>query len=83
MLTCKQTAQLVSLSYDKRLSWPEQLGVRIHLLFCDACRHFTRHMRFLREATRRLALEQPETDNHARLSPEAIERITLTLKQHE
>lgn len=75
MLTCKQTARLVSLSYDKRLSWRERLGVRLHLLACEACRNFTRQMRFLREATQRFAREQPETDNRVRLAPETIERI--------
>ena len=83
MLSCKQTAQLVSMSYDKRLSWRERLAVRLHLLVCDACRNFTRQMRFLREATRRFAHEQPETDQRVRLSPAALERISRALKQHE
>jgi len=82
MLTCKQTARLVSMSYDKRLSWRERLGVRLHLLACDACRNFTRQMRFLREATQRFAREQPETDNRVRLAPEAIERIARVLERH-
>lgn len=83
MLTCKETVRLVSMSYDKRLSWRERLGVRLHLLFCDACRNFTRHMRFLRAATRRFAREQPQTDQRIRLSPEATERIMRVLKRHE
>ena len=83
MLSCKQTARLVSLSYDKRLSWRERLGVRLHLLACDACRNFTRQMRFLREVTRRFAREQPEIDQHVRLSPEALGRITRALKRRE
>lgn len=83
MLTCKQTARLVSMSYDKRLSWRERLAVRLHLLVCDACRNFTRQMRFLREATRRFAREQSETDQRIRLSPEALARITQALKRRE
>ena len=82
MLTCKQTARLVSMSYDKRLSWRERLGVRLHLLVCDACRNFTQQMRFLREATQQFAREQPETDNHVRLTPEALERIARVLERH-
>ncbi len=82
MLTCKQTARLVSLSHDKRLSWRERLGVRLHLLVCDACRNFRRQMLFLRDATRRFALEQPDTDNRLRLSPGAIDRITRALKRN-
>ena len=83
MLTCKQTARLVSMSYDKRLSWRERLAVRLHLLVCDACRNFARQMRFLREVTRRFAREQPEIDRRVRLSPEALERITRALKRRE
>jgi len=81
MLTCKQTARLVSMSHDKRLSWRERLQVRFHLLVCDACRNFRQQMRFLREATRHLAQAQPELDNRIRLSPDALERMTRALKR--
>ena len=50
MLSCKQVTRLVSLSYEKRLSWPERVGVRMHLLMCRFCRRFAQQMRFLHAA---------------------------------
>jgi hypothetical protein len=35
---------------DRRLTPTKRLLVRLHLLFCDACSHFKRQLRVLREA---------------------------------
>jgi Putative zinc-finger len=82
MLTCKQASLLVSQSYDRRLSWRERLGVRIHLAICDACTQFTRQMDFLRKAMQRFRLEQVETVQPTRISAEALERIARYLDRH-
>lgn len=83
MLTCKQTALLVSQSYDRRLSWRERWGMRLHLMVCNACTRFERQMQFLRQATRRFAQEHADTDEQVRLSTEAVERIARELDRHE
>jgi Putative zinc-finger len=83
MLTCKETALLVSQSYDRRLSWRERLGVRLHLVFCDACTHFRRQLDFLREAIRRFTQEREEIEKEVRLSPRARERITRELERRQ
>lgn len=82
MLTCKQTALLVSQSHDRRLSWREWLGMHMHLIFCRACVRFERQIRFLHEAARRFALGYAETDEQAQLSTEAIERIARELDRY-
>jgi len=81
MLTCKETALLVSQSYDRRLSWRERLGVRLHLVFCDACTHFRRQMDFLRGAISRFAQEREEIEKDVKLSSRARERITRELER--
>ena len=81
MLTCKETALLVSQSYDRRLSWRERLGVRLHLVFCDACTHFRRQMKFLRRAISRFAQEREEIEKEVKLSSLARERITREFEQ--
>jgi hypothetical protein len=81
MLTCKETALLVSQSYDRRLSWRERLGVRLHLVVCDACTHFRRQMDFLRRAISRFAQEREEIEMEVKLSSRARERITRELEQ--
>jgi hypothetical protein len=35
---------------DRRLALGKRWLVRLHLLFCDACRHFARQLTVLREA---------------------------------
>jgi hypothetical protein len=55
MLTCKEASRLVSESYDRRLRLTERLGLRVHLLICEACAHFAAQARFLRRASRRIA----------------------------
>lgn len=82
MLSCKETAQLVSQSYDRRLSWRERLGVRLHMVICDACSHFRRQMDFLRRVTRRFTQEQEEIEKAAGLSARARERIARELERH-
>ena len=50
LLRCKDASRLISQMQDERLT-PGQRGlVRLHLLFCDACRNFQRQLGVLREA---------------------------------
>lgn len=78
MLTCKQVFLLGVQSNYRQLSWRERLGMRMHLMFCDACGRFRRQMAFLHEAARRFAGE-PDVDKQIRLSAEALERIARHL----
>jgi hypothetical protein len=76
MLSCRDVSQLVSESLDRKLSFRQRMQVRLHLLMCRLCSRFRRQTLFLRDAGRRLAVE--ETDDT--LSPEARERIKQLLK---
>ena len=53
--TCREVSALVSRGMDTRLSVPERLRVRLHLLICTACERFARQVQVLRVASRRLA----------------------------
>jgi hypothetical protein len=74
MMTCKEASQLVSQSLDRRLSLSERLGLRLHLLVCDACTTFARQMRFLRVVASTLATDVAQT-----LPADARERIQRAL----
>ena len=50
MLTCKQSAELMSQALDRDLGVGERLKLRLHLLFCNGCRNVRRHFGFIREA---------------------------------
>lgn len=55
MLTCKEATQLVSQGLDRRLGPLERISLRLHLLICSGCTNFSRQVRFIRRAMRRLA----------------------------
>ncbi len=52
MLTCHDATRLMSEQEDRRLTLPERLSLRMHLLICDGCRNFGMQMRSLRQFVR-------------------------------
>lgn len=48
MKNCKETSMLVTQSLDRRLTWSERAGMRIHLAFCDNCARFMKQMCLIR-----------------------------------
>ena len=55
LLTCKETARLVSQGLDRELALGERVALRVHLAICLGCRRAGSQMRFLRRAVRELA----------------------------
>jgi hypothetical protein len=49
-LSCKEASKLISEGMDRRLSFPERIGLRLHVGICDACTRFTAQVAFLRRA---------------------------------
>ena len=77
--TCKQATRLQSEAMDRRLSFLENLGLRVHLLLCKWCRRYGEQLTFMRSAAHECEEhENPETPQ--RLSPEARERIKQKLQ---
>lgn len=52
MLSCKDASRLLSQREDRALLPFERIRLRLHLLFCDACRRFGAQLRFMRRAMR-------------------------------
>lgn len=61
---CKEVHRLTSERLDRRLSMPERLRVRMHLLVCAGCRNFDGQMRLIRVAMRRFAVADPADREH-------------------
>jgi hypothetical protein len=89
---CRDIAALISAAMDADLPRAQRWAVRIHLVYCRACRAYRRHLRLLREVLR-LAADRAASgelepsaqspDRHAAvpvLSPEARERIRRMLQ---
>ena len=60
MISCKHATELMSQGLDRRLTWGERLGLRLHLFICIGCRRTIAQFRFLRVAVRSLAEEGSE-----------------------
>lgn len=55
MLSCKETARLLSEGTDRELAFGERVALRVHLAICKGCRNVDAQFRFLRQAVRALA----------------------------
>jgi hypothetical protein len=75
---CKETSVLVTQSMDRRLSWGERLGMRIHLTVCENCSRFVKQMRLIREL-----LGKEDQEMQPGLSDESRERIARKLQDGE
>lgn len=78
MLNCKKASELNSRAMDEKLSFRENLALKIHLMLCRSCKNFTQQLAFLREASR-----HAQSGHNFNLSEEAKERIAKAIKnQH-
>ena len=54
LLSCKETARLLSQREDRSLAFGERVALRVHLTICDGCSNVARQFRFLRLAIQNL-----------------------------
>jgi hypothetical protein len=80
LYTCKEVTQLVLERQVRALSWRERLGVRLHLLICDACTRFERQMQFIRTALRRYTQRHDIAAQDMALTPASKDRIRRRLR---
>lgn len=69
---CRGQTALLSREIDEPLSAGESLGVRVHLLYCRACRRFRKQIRLLRELAREIG---SRAEAPAGLPAEVRERV--------
>lgn len=79
MLSCKDASRLISQSLDRRLTWYERFGLRVHLMICDVCSRFRKQVKLIRAAVQRMT-RQIEQDEHLVLSHAAKTRIADAIK---
>lgn len=61
MLSCKEASHLMSEALDRKLSWRESLGLKLHVSMCDGCANFQKQMSVIRHACKQMM--EPH-DNH-------------------
>ena len=48
LISCKDASRLISQIQEGHVPFGKRLLVRLHLIFCEACKQFERQIRFLR-----------------------------------
>ncbi len=48
--TCKEATTLMVAREDRQLPWADRVGLRLHLMVCQACPRFERQMLTMRNA---------------------------------
>ena len=81
MFRCKEVAQVVSESLDRKLPFFQRMGLRMHLLMCKLCTENRKQFRILREAMNHCEKHGKDLESSATLTPEARERIKRSLCQ--
>jgi hypothetical protein len=80
--SCKEVTRLQSVALDGRLSLPDRMSLRCHLLLCKWCRRYGRQIKFLRAVAREDAQDGHPAPARG-LSPEARERIQQRLRSEK
>jgi hypothetical protein len=76
MLNCKEASQLASRAQDEELQFWEKMTLKLHLLLCHSCAHFTQQLSFIRKASHHAG-----THHHFHLTAEAKQQILQALKK--
>ena len=81
MLSCKEITQLISEGLDRRLSFWQRVGLRLHLMMCGACTAYRRQITALNKLVSAHFGESGSAGPHL-LSGEVRQRIKATLRDH-
>ena len=81
--SCKQAARLVSLSFERRLTWREFMTMKVHLWNCKTCSFYRRQIKALRAIfiRHREVMENTPADACDCLDEKARERIKKSISQ--
>ncbi|MDH5766970.1 MAG: zf-HC2 domain-containing protein [Gammaproteobacteria bacterium] len=53
-MNCKQATQLMSESHDHQLTRWQRFSLRVHLLICNGCRAYNKHLDFISKAMQQM-----------------------------
>ena len=78
-MTCRRAAELVSRELDLDLPFRQRLGMRLHLLYCNACRRFRRQLGIVDSAVAEFLATADAGDSSATLLPSAKRRLKAAI----
>ncbi len=77
---CREVAELASRELDnENLPWRKRISMRLHILTCQGCQNYLKHLRFMREVFTRPEAEGAG-ESSVTLSSDAKERLKNALK---
>ena len=79
-LNCRDASRLLSDSCDRDLPRGERSALRLHTLYCSACRRYGRQLRWMGEAFRKSDGRATTGPGPPVLPPEARARIVAALE---
>jgi hypothetical protein len=81
--SCEDMSGLISRQMDEPLPFWSRLEIRLHLLYCSACRRYRRQLRLIREGLRQFLSGSIEEERPLGplLSPAARDRIERALRR--
>ncbi|HEX5133370.1 MAG TPA: zf-HC2 domain-containing protein [Candidatus Krumholzibacteria bacterium] len=60
MMQCKEIARLLSEAQDRKLSWRERIGLRMHVAMCRMCQIYSHQLATLTRVYRAASDRAPE-----------------------
>lgn len=81
MLTCKQTSELISARYDRKLGLGERVSLRLHLWMCKYCSAVARQIDLIQRLVGLKAAVEPSSWIRAPLPAAARERIAESIRR--
>jgi len=61
MMNCKQATQLLSQAQDRKLTFIETSGVKLHTSMCKGCRNYGKQMKQLSDLSKRFLEPEPKS----------------------
>ncbi len=81
MLSCKETARLISEGLDRDLSWRERISLRLHVIMCSVCRAYKRQIEGLNKLVSGCFGSPAGSFEPESLSDEVRQRIKKALRK--
>ncbi len=75
MLSCKKASQIISQSLERKLTIGERFNLKLHLLVCKYCKHFSQQIHSISVALK-LTARTIENDDTVKMPSSAKQRIT-------
>jgi predicted anti-sigma-YlaC factor YlaD len=84
-MRCADVVQFVSQAQDRDMTRSERFALRLHFMYCTACRRYRKQIAALREALRLHVkqVQQLKPGGPLALPPEARARISQALTTHD